>query len=235
MKIIKFINSSNIVIEFQDAYKVKRHTTYQNFRIGQVKNPYDKLVFGIGYYGEGEYKAKVNYRLTDEYNSWKNLLARCYSDKYRYLHPSYEDCYMYEEWLNFQTYAKWYHVNWYDIGEGRMHIDKDILVKGNKIYSPETCIFVPQRINEIFSTRKSLRGDLPCGVSRNPSGSYSVTCGIDNGIIENLGTYKTVEDAFDAYKIRKEQNIKDVADEYKDRIPAKLYDALYSWVVEITD
>lgn len=236
MKIIEELPKGKCVIEFQDKFKVKKVIYNTNFLEGKVKNPYDRTNCGVGYMGVGQNKSVLsNGKHTREYSTWNDMIVRCYKEEERHKHPAYVDCVVCDEWQNFQTFVKWYHKNYYDIGEGRMHLDKDILNKGNKIYNPEYCVFVPQRINLLFVTRKSERGDLPCGVSKNSNDTYNVTCGIDTGIVENLGTYATIEDAFNSYKIRKEQNIKEVADQYKNRIPKKLYKALYNWKVEIDD
>ena len=93
MKIIDYKNSDNIVIEFQDKFRCQKNTSYVNFKRGQVKNPYDKTVFGIGYLGAGRHKmqypdTKTN---TKTYMSWKNMLDRCYGKQNRNLHPAYFD------------------------------------------------------------------------------------------------------------------------------------------------
>jgi hypothetical protein len=223
MKIIEYTNTASAIIEFQDEHKYTTNTTYQNFKIGKIANPYDKTVFGIGCLGVGGYMAKVNNKLTDEYNSWKNLLARCYSDKYRYLHKTYEDCYMCDDWLNFQNHAAWYYENWYDVGEGRMHIDKDILIKGNKLYSPETCLIVPQRVNMMFMT-KGRKDDLPTGITKNTSGTY-VSC--YNG--KRYGTFKTLEEAVKEHDKQKRIHIKKVVEEYGNKLPPQIQEILLKW------
>lgn len=121
-----------------------------------------------------------------------------------------------------------------------MCLDKDILIKNNKIYSPNTCIFVPQRINNLFTKTNKNRGNLPIGVSYYLNyNQYTATCSI---IKENerkghktLGYFNTIEEAFNAYKNFKEKYIKQIANEYKDYIPIKLYNALLNYQVEITD
>ena len=120
-----------------------------------------------------------------------------------------------------------------------MHLDKDILVKHNKIYSPDTCIFVPERINELFVKNNKKRGEYPIGV--NPHGNkFRVKCWLidpktGKSKYKHLGLYDTQEKAFQVYKYYKERNIKEIADYYKEYIPEKLYDALYNYEVEITD
>lgn len=224
MKLISINNgSAEVTIEFQDKNKYQRNTTYNNFNIGKIANPYDRTVFGIGYLGIGGYMAKVNNRLTDEYNSWKNLLARCYSDKYRYLHKTYEDCFMCDDWLNFQNYAAWYYNNWYDLSEGRMHIDKDILIKNNKLYSPETCLVVPQRINMLF-IKHSNKDNLPSGISLTKSGKYHSSY---NG--KPLGNFRTLEEAVDKHDAAKRIHIKELVDDYDNKLPNNVISALLNW------
>ena len=120
-----------------------------------------------------------------------------------------------------------------------MCLDKDILYKGNKIYSRETCIFVPERINLLFTKRDNDRGDCPVGVTPNSSGNYQVHCNDKNGKVVPLGTYSTKEEAFYRYKQYKEKVIKEVIDSYKGIIPephySRLREAMYNYKVEIDD
>ena len=127
MKIIKYENGMDVDVEFLDEYHyVKEHTTYNNFKLGKIKNPYHKSVFGVGYVGEGNYKTKENGKFTIFYQQWKNMLLRCYVKADRHL--PYEDAKVCDEWLNFQTFAKWYDEHYYEVDE-RLHIDKDIKIK----------------------------------------------------------------------------------------------------------
>lgn len=163
------------------------------------------------------------------------ILERGYSKLWKEKHPTYEDVYVCEEWHNFQNFAKWYYNNYYSINEERMEIDKDILYKNNKIYSPDTCIIVPQRINNLFVKTNSKRGNFPIGVHRHKNGNYVAQCEFNDSRKRYLGCYPTVEEAFNIYKMEKEKYIKQVADKYKSYIPEKLYDAMYKYEVEIND
>ena len=120
-----------------------------------------------------------------------------------------------------------------------MCLDKDILCKGNKIYSRDTCIFVPQRINLLFTKRDNSRGDNPIGVSDLPSGNYQVKCNNGYGKSVYLGSYLTKEESFKVYKQYKEKIIKEVIDSYEGRIPEPFYSrlkkAMYNYEVEIDD
>jgi hypothetical protein len=110
-------------------------------------------------------------------------------------------------------------------------------LKNSKIYSPETCIFVPQEINNLFVKSNSIRGKCPIGVTYDEKYN-KYRCGYQRGKRNNsiyLGSFDTKKEAFNAYKITKENYIKEIADKYKNKIPNKLYKAMYDWNVEIDD
>ena len=169
------------------------------------------------------------------------MMQRCYDTKHQEKHPTYKDCKVSEEFHNFQDFGKWFDNNYYEIEGEKMCLDKDILVKHNKIYSPENCIFVPEKINTLFIKSNKARGDYPIGVCYHKQHEkFMAKCRVYN-YEENkkkqihLGYYDTPQKAFEVYKQFKEQYIKEVADYYKEYIPQKLYDALYNYKVEITD
>ena len=167
------------------------------------------------------------------------MLRRCYDDKYQEKYLTYKNCEVCESWHNFQNFAEWFENNYYEIEDEVMNLDKDILVKGNKIYSPETCVFVPQNINSLFVKRDKSRGNDPIGTNQLPSGNYEVQCNNGYGKYIYLGTYSTKEEAFQVYKQYKEKVIKEVIDSYEGIIPepyySKLKEAMYNYKVEIND
>ena len=234
MKIVEYNNANDITVEFQDKYKYRKKTFLHNFKRGDVKNPYDITVWGHGYRGVGEYLEQVNGIKSVCYNVWEQMLKRCYNFKNPQYQPTYTgEITVCKEWLNFQNFARWYDENYYEVPNEKMQLDKDILHKGNKVYNPNDCIFVPQTINLIFVRRKNYRNGTPCGVQKSGD-KYNAVCGHDN-TVDYLGIYDTPEEAFHAYKIRKEETVKQTADRYKQYIPQKLYDALYNWETDIND
>jgi hypothetical protein len=237
MTIVDYISATNIIVQFDNGFKIK--TAYKCFQKGEVTNLYDKTVYEVGYLGEGNYKTKVNGVQEIKYKIWKGILQRCYNKKRKSELPTYKDCVVCDEWLNYQNFAKWYDDNYYKIEGQRMELDKDILYKGNKIYSPETCVFAPKYINTLFIKHNATRGKYPLGVNyHKDTKRYEASCStLKNNKIKEvfLGYHDTSEKAFEAYKTFKEKYIKEVADEYKNKIPQKLYDAMYNWKVEITD
>jgi len=234
MKIIAYTNSHNIIVKFLDGHGIETKTSYLNFLRGQVRNPYDRTVFGIGYLGEGEYKTKINGRQTDEYRCWKRMMQRCYDSNYHLQYPSYKDCSVCAEWHNFRSFARWYSQNFYQMKDKIMCLDKDILNKGNKVYSPDNCIFVPNEINCTIINRSRDRGNFPVGVIAHEN-RYVAQCSSFNGKQKYIGTYDTPKEAFYGYKCYKENVIREIADEYKLLIPDKLYNALINYKIDIND
>lgn len=229
MKIIKYRSSSDIDIMFLDEYNyVKTHASYNNFIKGSVMNPFDRTVYDIGYIGLGDHEVKIGNEKTQAYRVWHEMIARCYAEAQKEKAPTYFNiATVCEEWKCYQTFAEWYKGEQYECDE-RLHLDKDILYPGNKVYSPYTCMLVPQRINSIFSNKSNNR-KLPTGVSKHPQGYQAEYSG------KKLGVFRTVEKAFEAYATEKEKAVQLMAEEYKDVIPEKVYNALYEYRFDIND
>lgn len=176
-----------------------------------------KLVFNIGVNDLG-YSRNQTF-----YIKWRGMLERCYSKRSLSKNTSYSDCFVNEEWHLLSNFKQWFDKHYID----GWQLDKDILVKGNREYSPYKCCFVPQEINELFTKRKN-RGH-PVGVCvRN--GRY-----IAQLRDTHLGVFNSQEEAFFAYKEAKEKRIKEIADKWKDKIEPRVYEAMYNYKVEITD
>lgn len=239
MIIVKCNKWNDIDIYFPEYNWTAKNKIYSAFEKGQIKCPYERSVYGKGYLGEGEYLCSINRIATKVYKVWFEMLKRCYCSQYQEKQPTYKGCKVCDEWLNFQNFAKWYQENYYDVPGEVMNLDKDILVKGNKIYSPETCVVVPKRINNLFTKTNARRGNYPIGVCwKENNKKFESNCNIyENGRKKkiHIGLYNTPEEAFDSYKEFKERYIKQIADEYKEQIPSELYKALYEYEVEIDD
>lgn len=240
MKIIEYNNATDITVEFQDKYKTRVCTNYSNFKKGSIKNPYLPTVFGVGIIGT-KYPVSINCVHTKEYTVWKSLLKRCYDIKTKERQPYYRDIKCCDEWLNFESFCDWLHSQsnynkW--LNSNRWALDKDILSKGNKLYSSETCCLVPQNVNCLFLRREAQRGKYPIGVRYKNNYGFVASC--HNPFTDKneiIGYYSTPENAFDSYKKYKEDIIKQVAQiEFdKGNITKQCYDAMMKYEVEITD
>lgn len=138
-------NSTDVMVMFESTGFLQKATS-GNIRNGEVKDPMRPSVFGVGYFGVGRFKSKVKGKFTPEYSSWLHMLSRCYCSKYQSKQPTYIGCKVCDEWHNFQTFAEWFSVNHPKDGL-EYQLDKDILIKGNKTYSPMACKFVSRQEN----------------------------------------------------------------------------------------
>ncbi|TKW65206.1 MAG: hypothetical protein DI616_15880 [Paracoccus denitrificans] len=140
---------------------------------------------------------------------WKSMLRRCYDPVYKAKRPTYEDCTVAPEWLTFSNFRKWMiQQDWVD-----KHLDKDLLVQGNKHYGPDTCVFVSGAINNLMCLRENRRGDLPLGVTKmgvNGCTYYVAACSM-YGKQKRLGYFKTPEEAHAAYVVAKQAHIQELA------------------------
>ena len=234
VEIIEYFTNINCTIQFtNDSKTIKNKVTIQNLKMGKIKNPYHPSVYEVGFVGIGKYTPSINKKDTKVYKHWSNMLQRGYSISLKEKHPTYKNVIVCEEWHNFQNFAKWYEQNWKPWMDETWHIDKDILIKGNKIYSPETCTIIPSQINLIFVKKDVDRGEYPIGVSKHGN-KFQVSLST-NGVLKFLGDYLTIQEAFEAYKEAKESYIKEVADKWKEQITEHTYQALINYKVEIDD
>ena len=168
------------------------------------------------------------------YQSWKSMFCRCYDSNFQKKNPTYKDCTVCDEWLLLSNFKEWFDENYI---EGYA-LDKDILVKGNKVYSPDTCCFVPSEINALLTKRQNYRGELPIGVTiHNDSFNYRATINLNGKKRKYLGCFSTPKEAFEVYKKAKEEYIKGIAEKYykEESISEKVYNALMNYEVEIND
>ena len=237
--IVEYKNAKNVLIEFQDEHKFRKLTTYTVCKRKEIANPFHPKVVGHGYIGVGEHEIRENGKPTKAYRYWCSMLERGFSEEFKKNFPTYKDVIVNSECCCFQDFGEWFDNNYYEIEGETMCLDKDILIKGNKEYSFDRMIFVPHRINSLFTKSDIARGDYPIGVGyKKETGRYQAYCSVlidDKKKLKHIGYYDTPEQAFQAYKQFKEAYIKQVADEYKDNIPQRLYDAMYNWVVEEDD
>lgn len=136
------------------------------------------------------------------YSTWRDMLKRCYSNRLKEKYPTYKDVICCEEWLLFTNFARWFKDN-YIAG---YQLDKDILVKGNKLYSHNTCVFVPAKINSFIILSGKIRGDQPLGVDLH-KGKFRAQIKIGSKRIY-LGVFNSKEEAHRAWqKAKLEQAI----------------------------
>lgn len=222
MWINEYINDQDLWVKFHDGYKV--HTNWQRFKMGWVRNPNNRTVFGKGYMGIGKYNSKDYPRI---YQVWRAMLDRCYNPQTQKKFPKYKGIKVSDQFKCFQNFAKWYEKNYWEFGNdelmNRMEIDKDLLQwnTDTKIYSESTCLIIPKFINVIFETKSKSDGLPPC-ISRRYN-RYVAAC---HGYKK---TFATIDEAKIAYKQEKEKYVRSVAEQYKDELQDKVYKAMMEW------
>jgi hypothetical protein len=163
-----------------------------------------KLVFGVGIndanytvspvINGGQYKCPF-------YLVWKSMLHRLYNKNDHKFIRNYNDCRVCEEWLKFSNFKAWMETqDWFG-----KELDKDLLVKGNKLYSPQTCLFIGKNLNKFLTDSKFTRGELLIGVSRQKhSNKFKAECsGRILGVKGYIGLFDTEVKAHLAWKKRK--------------------------------
>ena len=232
-KILKYNDNKNVEIKF---LKTGYETSAQlgHIRNGKVKDHYSPSVFGVGILG-AKYPSKVNGRNTKEYDLWYSMLRRCCSNDFKKKRPTYEGCEVSDNFKSYEYFYEWCQ-NQIGFNNKDWHLDKDLLVKGNKVYSENTCVFIPQEINKVLTKRESMRGEHLIGVCwRDKSKAFVAVVSKNKGKPKHLGLFKTEIEAFNSYKTAKETFIKEQANNWKSQIDIRAYNALMNYKVEITD
>ena len=232
-KVLKYNDGGNVEIGFlKTGYEMV--TRLGCIKSGSVKDPYSPSVYGVGIIG-AKYPSRVNGVLTREYKLWMDMLRRCYSDGFKKKHPAYKDCEVSENFKSYEYFYEWCHKQ-IGFGVDGFEIDKDLLTKGNKVYSEDTCVFIPQETNLVLIKGTALRGEHLIGVYWHKKDKVFVAqVSRNKGKPEYLGSFKTEIEAFNAYKQTKESYIKELANKWKNKIDIRAYNALMKYKVEITD
>lgn len=173
-------------------------------------------------YKNKNYKSRINGEHTIQYNTWIAMKQRCSSDQFQKDNLTYKECKICDAWLDFQIFSKWFDENYIQ----GYQLDKDLLIPGNKLYSPNTCCFIPQEIN-IAIIKPSKKRDLPIGVHKH--GNKFVAHIKENKKSKYLGIFVTEEEAFNCYSICKKQQLRNLAIKYRGNISSRTYRALINY------
>lgn len=196
----------------------------------------DKLVYNVGICQKGKYPVKELHSNIKEYQLWIDMLGRCYNPNCLERRPAYEGCTVEGNFIYYQFFAEWCQ---HQIGfktEGWC-LDKDILLKDNKVYCEDLCVFVPKELNTLIIKCDRRRGELPIGVTlhkRKGSVLYRARLSVD-GKRQHLGVYSTKEEAFHSYKKAKEAHIKLKTSLYEGSLDPRVYKALMEYEVDWED
>lgn len=208
--ILEILKNKKAKIKFLDTYGYSYDLDFSGIRNKTFKNPYRKTISDVGYLGVGFYNSKNSKKA---YTCWSHIIKRCYDKKFiknsNSNLSSYEKVYMCEEWKNFQVFAEWYNKNIPTIKGIKFELDKDLLQKNieYKCYSPETCIFLPSRINKfLITSNHKNKTSKYIGVCRDKN-KYLAGCSNFNTGKTDFIKFDSEEDAYEKYKEMKNKNI----------------------------
>lgn len=221
IKIIAYRKSIDIDVMFKDG-TILKNVEYGNLKKGHIKNPFEPKIYNIGFIGIGKYDYINN--LT-AYRTWHGMIKRCYNESNFIKHPTYKDCTVHSDWHNFQNFAKWFYENYKD----GFQMDKDYTCFDNKVYSQDTCVFIPQELNKLFSYTKVSKTKTMVGVDKVGSRFKASLNKGKNKIY--LGYFDTEIEAFSAYKKAKEDYVKEQAFKFRNDIGEIVYNNLMNYIV----
>ena len=218
-EIIEYRGWGDIDIKFEDGI-IRNNVNYGKFKEGKIKNYYKPEVCNKGYLGEEGIKKKTSLKKEKAYRVWIDMLHRCYDNDYHKTHPSYINCEVCKEWHDYSNFKKWFDKNYYEIEGEKIELDKDILSKNNKINSPNTCVFIPNKINILITDSiKNAKGYV---IHKRGKKKYQAVIRIDNKTI-SLGCFYTSEEAHNVYIKANKERISKTIISYKDKIPNNIY------------
>ncbi len=229
--VLQYSNTRDVTVKFINTGNIRK-VGMSELKKGEVRDNELKPVYKVGVMDIPN--AVKRGSKSKSYSAWNGMLQRCYNEHMRSNLPTYSDCEVSDDFKYYSKFKEWAEKQ---IGYDQecWALDKDLLVKGNKVYSAETCAFVPNEINCLIIGANAIRGELPVGVVLSSNKKrYRVRVSM-SGKYYDQGTFDTPEEAFMKYKEVKEVYIKEVADKYKDVIDPRVHEALYGWTINIDD
>ena len=232
-KILKYNNTTNVEVQFlETGFETTVHLG--SIRNGEVKDPCVPSVHGVGILGT-KYPSTINGVKTKEHVLWQNMLRRCYSDNSKKRNPTYESCEVSDKFKSYEYFYEWCNKQ-IGFSNQSWQLDKDLLIKGNKVYSEDSCVFIPQEINSLLTKSTASRGEYLIGVYWSKTAkAFKAQISKNKGKREHLGYFKTELEAFNAYKQAKESFVKEQAEKWKGKIGIRAYNALMNYEVSIND
>lgn len=227
--VIEYVSYVEVYVKFEDGNIVK--TRVQSLGKGHCRNLNSKLVLGVGI--NDMLGAEKTKEFIKQRQMWFGILQRCFSIKLLERRPTYENCKVSESWLwlsNFikdiksiENYEKSLNEGW--------QLDKDLLSNEGKLYSKDTCCFIPRSLNLVLSSYPKKLNGLPKGVKLSKGGRYFAILQKEGNQIF-LGSYDSVEEASRVYNIAKKEHLLNIADSIKDIVPENVYKALVNFNLE---
>lgn len=219
-KVIQFNNSKNVEIEFINT-KFRTITSAEHVRSGLIKDPFFPYLYGRGYVGESH---RQNIGDLKAFKCWKHMMDRCYREGYS--SKTYENVEVCKEWYNFSNFKLWFQEHYVEGFE----LDKDVLQKDveYKVYSPETCLFLPKEINCAITTRNKNKYNLPVGISLSDNNKYECKVRYKNTNYINK-RFDILEEAIEFYNYNKSKIMESLIQKYDEQLEERAKIALRNY------
>lgn len=235
VSVLPYETTKEIQVIFKETQNIVT-TTLAGLRNGHVRNPFHRGIFGIGFNTGDHYHTKPfrgSVKPTKEYRCWVDMLRRCYDPKFNGFRVyGGAGVTVDSQWHNFQEFAEWcqWQRGFHNTG---WSLDKDWLSRDSKIYSPETCCFVPKQINNLVTT--VCKDQVAIGVHKT-KGQYSyfkLHIG-GHGIQEKfVKTVASLEEGKILYGKLKKDIVYKIAIKYKEEIEPRLFEAMLLWEAKL--
>lgn len=232
--VVEYRNKHDIHVCFLDT-GYETSVTLAQMRCGSLRDRWLPTIYGVGIIGDEV--CYVNNKASYDYVVWKDMLDRVYSKK-NHAHTRYSKCSISENFKMFPFFREWCKnqkgFGVFDENCKPFSLDKDLLSdKDAKIYSEDTCVFIPNAVNVCVINSQASRGDLPVGVSR--CGNRYTARLSTYGKSTYLGIFASPEEAFYSYKQAKEAYVREVAESFKNQMDSRAYVALMNYTTDIND
>ena len=232
--VLEYNNTRDVTIKFLNTGNIRKTGTTE-IKKGEIRDneAFPRYMVGVM---DIPNELRRGQPIPREYSIWSGVRQRCYNENIRHLNPSYQEVEMSENFKRYSYFKEWCNKQ-IGFDQDGWQLDKDILFKGNKLYSEDTCCFVPPEINSLILKADRIRGEYPVGVYHDTSKIHKRFSArvSKNGKHKRFGSYRTSEEAFYVYKREKEKYIKEIAEKWKDKIDPRVYDALMKWEINIDD
>ena len=222
-KIVGIYSDGRFIIRFVET----GYTTIVERQIlirGKVKDKKRATVYGVGVIGD-KYPCQVGGKRKLEYALWKGMLRRCYSPKEQAKNPTYEGCTVSENFKSYEYFYEWCQEQ-KGFGLPDWQLDKDLLVKGNKVYSEDTCCFLPRVLNSAIANKRSEVNKIPIGVRKDKNGKFFGYCRVEEGRPIVSIPYDTIDEALEFYRTIRKEYVRRMARSYKKELSDKAFKAL---------
>ena len=193
-EIISYVNFSNVEIKFIDT-GYKCFVQMGDIERGNVKDRFAPSICGFGIIGE-KYENCIlvdgKRKTSPQYSIWCSMINRCYNEKFLLKHPTYKGCVVSKNFQHYDYFYEWCNEQ-FGFGSEGWELDKDLLVKGNNLYSEDTCVFLPKELNLLLSKRGNYRGGDLIGVCyRRKTGKFLSQMSEGGGKRRYIGSFDTI-------------------------------------------